>query len=156
MAIEVEVKGVKELLSDLNGFPKAMEKSVILQMSQIAKESLYKGAARHKVSGELYESVYNRKITGGRAVGHDTGRAPYAKFVLFGTKRHWIGPKDKKALRWAPSGFVGPLGDLGGGWAFSKGHWHPGYRGDDYMETAKDDALALFGQFVSKAIKDNL
>jgi hypothetical protein len=31
-----------------------------------------------------------------------------------------------------------------------------GYIGDDYMEKAKDDALALFGQFVSKALKDAL
>ena len=146
MAIEVEIRGVKELLTDLRDFPEEMEKSVLLQMSQIAEQSMLKGAARHKVTGELYGSTYNRKITGGRSVGHDTGQAPYAKFVLFGTRSHWIGPKDKKALRWAgPNGFI-----------FSKGHEHPGYRGDDYMEKAKDDALAGFSQFVSKAIKDSL
>jgi hypothetical protein len=115
-------------------------------MSQIAELSLQKGAARHKVTGELYSSTYNRKITGGREVGHDTGRAPYAKFVLFGTKPHTIVPKTKKALRWAgPNGFI-----------FSKIVNHPGYRGDDYMETAKNDALARFSQFVDKALKDNL
>lgn len=146
MAITVEVSGVKELLADFDGFPKALETSVLLQMSQIAKTSLQKGAGRHWVSGNLFASTYNRKITGGREVGHDTGRAHYAKFVLFGTRPHKIVPNKKKALRWAgPSGFI-----------FSKIVNHPGYRGDDYMETAKNDALALFGQFVSKAIKDNL
>ena len=146
MAIEVEIRGVKELLDDLRDFPEEMEKSVLLQMSQIAKQSMQKGAGRHWVTGNLYSSVYNRSITDGRAVGHDTSRAPYAKFVLFGTRPHKIVPNKKKALRWAgPNGFI-----------FAKLVNHPGYRGDDYMEKAKDDALAGFSQFVSKAMKDAL
>ena len=146
MAISVEVRGVKELLADLRDFPEKLETSVLLQMSQIAKTSLQKGAGRHWDSGALYASVYNRKITGGREVGHDTNRAPYAQFVLFGTRPHVIRPKTKKALRWAgANGFI-----------FAKIVNHPGYRGDDYMEVAKDDALAAFSTLVSKAIKDNL
>jgi len=146
MAIQVEVQGVKELLSDLKDFPEKLQKSVMLQMSQRAKESMQKGAARHRVSGELYASTYNRKIEGGREVGHDIGRAPYAKFVLFGTRPHKIVPNKKKALRWVgPNGFI-----------FAKIVNHPGYRGDDYMETAKDDAIALFNKFVDNAMKESL
>jgi hypothetical protein len=146
MAITVEVHGAKELIADLNSLPVDMQNYVMLRLSTAAKQGLQKGAARHTNTGNLWASIYNRKITGGREVGHGPRRAPYAKFVLFGTRPHKIVPKTKKALRWAgPNGFI-----------FSKIVNHPGYIGDDYMETAKDDALGQLGAFVSKALKDNL
>jgi len=160
MAISVEVSGAKELIAELRDLPEAFQKPVINKLSAVAYDSALKGAGRHVVTGALFQSLDNRPITGGREVGHDPNRAPQALWVNFGTKRHWIGPKDKKALRWVPPSLVGPtnpnLKGKGGGFAFSKGHWHPGYRGDPYMVQAKDDALAQFSTIVDKTLKEAL
>jgi hypothetical protein len=158
--ISVEIQGVRELLGELKDFPEALERDVIRNMSQIAYDSMEKGAQRHFKTGALQSSLYNRAILDGREVGHDTGIAPHAQFVLFGTPPHDIAPKDKKALRWVKAGFTGPVDFSGksgsGGFQFAGLVKHPGYIGDDYMEKAKDDAVALFSQFVDQALKDNL
>jgi len=160
MAIEVTVIGAKELISELRDLPESFQKPVILKMSQVAFDSAQAGAGRHNNTGALFQSLYNDPIPGGRAVGHDPNRAPQALWVNFGTKPHWIGPKDKKALRWVPAGLVGPtnpnLKGSGGGFAFSKGHMHPGYRGDPYIVRAADDALAQFSAIVDKTLKGAL
>lgn len=144
--INVTVNGITQLLGDLKPLPEAVEKRVIQNMSQIAYNSAQKGAGRHFKTGALFQSLYNRGVTGGRAVGHDPSRAPHAMFVIFGTRPHVIKPNKKKALRW-----VGP-----GGFVFAKKVNHPGYRGDDYMGRAKDDAIAQFQKITRDALKASL
>ena len=146
MAITVEVSGAKELIAELRDLPEAFQKPVINKLSQVAYDSAQKGAGRHVVTGALFQSLYNRPITGGREVGHDPNRAPHAVFVNFGTRPHQIRPKNKKALRWAS----------GNGFIFAKLVNHPGYRGDPYMVQAKDDALAQFSAIVDKTLKEAL
>lgn len=147
--ISVEFRGLKELLSTLRDFPPEIEQRVILTMADVAFKSAAKGADRHTKTRALRQSLYDREIAGGRAVGHDPQRAPQALWVNFGTKRHWIGPKDKKALRW-------PVAGGAGGFAFSKGHFHPGYRGDNYMGKAAEDAVAPLRTLVQKAFEDSI
>ena len=143
MAIYIQVNGVKELLGDLKAMPEKLTGGVILNLSQVAYDSAQKGADRHTKTGALVQSLYNKKITGGRSVGHDPGRAPQAAFVNFGTRPHTIGPSKKKALRWAgPNGFI-----------FAKLVNHPGYIGDDYIGKAKDDAISQFQTILDKAMK---
>ena len=144
--IEVTVNGVKELLDDLRTMPKEIERKVILRMSQIAYDSAERGADRHTKTGALRQSLYNREITRGRAVGHDPSRAPYAAYVNFGTRPHKIFPKTKKALRWP----------VAGGFAFAKFVNHPGYRGDPYIIKAQDDALRQFKTIVDKSFKESI
>ena len=146
MAITVEVTGAKELIAELRDLPEAFQKPVINKLAAVAYDSAQKGAGRHVVTGALFQSLYNRPITGGRAVGHDPNRAPHAVFVNFGTRPHQIRPKNKKALRWAS----------GNGFIFAKLVNHPGYRGDPYMVQAKDDALAQFSAIVDKTLKEAL
>lgn len=142
--IEVSLNGIDKLVKDLQGVPDKLIKPTILRMSQIAYDETQRGAGRHSKTGALFQSVYNRKVQDGRAVGHDTGRAPHAKFVLFGTRPHVIRPKTKKALRWA-----GP-----GGFVFAKRVNHPGSKADPYLETARDKALAGFERIVSEQLRD--
>jgi len=146
MAISVEVSGAKELIAELRDLPEAFQKPVINKLAAVAYDSAQKGAGRHVVTGALFQSLYNRPITGGREVGHDPNRAPHAVFVNFGTRPHQIRPKNKKALRWAS----------GNGFIFAKLVNHPGYRGDPYIVQAKDDALAQFSAIVDKTLKEAL
>ena len=144
--IEIEVNGVTELLTDLRQFPDKLQGKVIGRMSQVAYDSAQRGAGRHTKTGALFQSLYNRQITNGRQVGHDPKRAPHAKFVQFGYRRHWVAPTKKKALRWVD----------GNGYAFSKGHWVGPYAGDPYMIRAKDDALAKFSAILDKAMQESI
>lgn len=146
MAIDIQVNGINELLSDLKDLPENMENKVILGMSQIAYNSAQRGASRHSKSGALLQSLFNKKITGGRAVGHDTGRAPQALWVNFGARPHKIVPSKKKALRWA-----GP-----GGFIFAKIVNHPGYIGDPYIIKAKDDAVSQLQSIAATALKESI
>jgi hypothetical protein len=144
--INVTIKGFDGLKGDLKAMPPEMEKRVILNMSQIAYDSAQKSAGRHFKTGALFQSLYNRAITGGRSVGHDPSRAPHALFVIFGTRPHVITPNKKKALRW-----VGP-----GGFVFAKKVNHPGYRGDDYMSEARDNAVLQFQKITRDALRASL
>ena len=146
MAITITVQGVEKLASDLQKLTPAIERAVILRMSQVAYDAMQSGAGRHSKTGVLFQSIYNRS-TGtdtGRTVGHDTQRAPYAQFVLKGTRPHKIYPKNKKLLRWASNGR----------W-FSKYEVnHPGYVGDDYMTRAADESIRQFRTIVDNATKE--
>jgi len=148
MTITVTVAGYQELSGDLKALPEKIEKSVLLQMSQIAFDSAQEGIGRHNKTGAMFQALYNRQIEGGRQVGVDPDRAPYAAAVNFGARAHPIAPKNKKALRWAVPGL--------GGFAFSMGHDHPGYIGDDFMGKAKDDALAQFQTVLDQALQESI
>lgn len=146
MGIKVTIDGVEKLVRDVGRLTPALEKAVILRMSQVAYDSMQQGAGRHSKTGALFQSVYNRS-TGtdtGRTVGHDTQRAPYARWVLKGSRPHKIYPKAKKALSWA----------AGGSLKFAKWVNHPGYVGDDYMTRAADEAIRQFRTIVDNATKE--
>lgn len=145
MAITVKIEGIDTVTQFIGELPERVEKSVLLQMSQIAYDKTLEGAGRHVVTGALRQSTYNRAIPKGREVGHDPQRAPHAKFVLFGTRPHTITPKTKKALRW-----VGP----GGRFLFAKFVRHPGYIGDNYLFRAADEAIRNFDRIVTDALKE--
>ena len=118
-------------------------------MSEIAFKSAQKSSGKYRKTGALYQSLYNRLTVqpGGRRVGHDTNRAPHAKYILWGTPDHDIAPKNKKALRW-----VGP----GGAYFFSKGHKVKGIKADQYLLRAADDASAAFRSIVDKSFKESI
>ena len=150
MAIKVTIHGVDKLVGDIGRLTPALEKAVILRMSQVAYDSMQQGAGRHSKTGKLFSSLYNRSIPKGREVGHDPlgtrleNGLSYDVFVIFGTKPHRIYPKNKKALRWS------------GGGAFHFAKWvnHPGYRGDNYMQVAADAAITQFATIVTNAMKE--
>ncbi len=143
MTIKVTIGGVETLrLADI---APAIERTVLLRMSQVAYNAMQTGAARHNKTGVLFQSIYNRSAgPERREVGHDPQRAPYAPFVIFGTRPHRIAPKKKKALRWA------------GGGAFKFAKWvnHPGYIGDNYMQRAADESIHQFRAIVDAATKE--
>lgn len=144
MAITVTVQGVEKLITDLAKLTPAIERSVILRMSQVAYDSAQAGAGRHSKTGALFRSLYNRSIPKGREVGHDPQMAPHALFVNFGTRPHKIYPKKKKLLRWAANGR----------WYSKHEVNHPGYLGDNYMQRAADESIRQFRAIVDAATKE--
>jgi hypothetical protein len=144
MPIQLRIQGLDAVRAEILELPAKLEKQVLLQMSQIAYDTAQQGADRHTKTGALFQSLYNRAIPNGREVGHDPQRAPYAQFVVFGSRPHTITPKNKKALRWA----------IPGGFAFAKSVKHPGYIGDNYMNRAADEAIRQFDRIVTEALKD--
>jgi hypothetical protein len=143
----VVVTGIQQTVRELQQLTPKLERSVLLDMSQIAYDSAQRSAGQHENTGStgaLFQSLYNRQIPKGREVGHDPQRAPHAVFVQFGTRPHEIRPKTKKALRWA----------RGGEFFFAKVVHHPGYIGDPYMVSAADDAIRQFAAIVDKRIKE--
>lgn len=146
---DIEIRGLNEVIVDLREFPKKFETKVLNQLSQVAYDSAQKGAGRHIVTGALFQSLFNRKEQNARRVGHDKNRAPHASLVIQGTIPHFIPPKNKKALRW-------PVAGGAGGFAFSKGHDHPGYKGDPYMDKAAADAFAKFNTILDAALRESI
>lgn len=145
MTISVSVSGLDVVARELREIPPGLEREVLRRMSKIAYDRMQAGSDRHTKTGALFRSVYNRSIAPNRReVGHDTGAAPYAPFVVFGTRPHDIRPKNKKALRWA----------VGGKFVFAKFVRHPGYRGDDYLTAAADEAVRQFAAVVDAALKE--
>ena len=161
MANGIELKGVAPLLVDIRKLPDALKDQTIKQVSNLAFESMLKGAARHTKTGgtgRLYASLDNKPIQGGgRRVAHDLSQTQtlwyrggglwsYSVFVNFGSRPHVIEPRNKKALRWAtPDGF-----------AFSGGHEHPGYKGDNYRDKAIDESIDALKDIVRRTLRDNL
>jgi len=160
--ITLRLVGLSEAVSVLQRLPAKLERQTILRMSQVAYDEAQRGALRHSKTGALVQSLYNRAIPTGRAVGHDTQRAPYAGYVNLGTRPHVIRPKaggqssnsgefgpvrvgKRKALRWV----------VGNGYAFAKKVNHPGYRGDAYLISAATMAVREFAAAVNAAFKES-
>tara|TARA_R110000868_G_scaffold70292_1_gene206629 strand:+ start:420 stop:857 length:438 start_codon:yes stop_codon:yes gene_type:complete len=142
MAISVQVGDIQSVINRLTAIPVGLEKYVIRNLAQVAQDNAESGADRHSKTGALRQSLYNRPVVDGRAVGHDRNRAPYAAFVLLGTRPHKITPKRKKALRWA----------AGGKFFFAKSVNHPGYRGDNYLLRAATEAVRQFDRIVREGM----
>lgn len=143
MTISVQVGDIQGVINRLTAIPVGLEKYVINNLSQVAYDSAEAGADAHTKTGALRQALYNRAVVGGRAIGHDRNRAPYAAFVLLGTRPHKILPKNKKALRWS----------VGGKFAFAKAVNHPGYRGDNYLLRAATEAVRQFDRIVREGMR---
>lgn len=116
-------------------------------------------------SGNLERSIRSELVSTSPLVGQvaldkDSEAYPYNYFVHEGTGIHgpnrakWarengypIKPKNKKALRWPTAG----------GFAFSKGHIHPGIKPDPFLyralEANTDNINAVFSRHIQNAIK---
>jgi hypothetical protein len=141
--ITARIVGVEGVLNLFGQLGPTLEKHTILGLSQATYDGAQAGAGRHTKTGALFQSLYNRPIPTGRAVGHDPQRAPHAVFVNFGTKPHDIRPKTKKSLRW-PSG---------GKFVFARAVKHPGTAADPYMFRSADEAIAKMGAIVDAALR---
>lgn len=142
MTITIKVTGLDNVQRELTATQKLPDQA-IRDLSQYIFDRAEKGAGKHAKTGALERSLYNKKITGGREVGHAAQVAPYARFVHWGTRPHVIQPKKRKALRWP----------VDGKFIFAKRVHHPGYKGDPWLLKAVDEASRNFDQIVAGSLK---
>lgn len=156
VAISYTTRGLSEIQSGFRNLPRDVRKYVLNEMARITYDGTKAGAAKHKKTGLLEESVYLKEIqTSNRSynieVGHDgdllrrEAGVDYSRFVLFKTRPHTIVPKK-------------PGGVLSFEWKgkrwFLKFVKHPGYVGDNYMYAATENAVKQFQSIVNKAFEE--
>lgn len=192
----INVKDLAKTIDEIKEIPDKLLRVVIARMSAVAYDEMEQGASRHSKTGKLLKSLYNRKIDGGREVGHDYQMLKTedgwnrAAFIVFGTRPHlifargWIyvpadrgkvpysrrpnraaeyllgQPQFAKYLKpgWQNAGIKGEPMALrfvgGGGFKFRTWTLHPGYKGDNYINTAAKAAVDQLPKIVDEAIKD--
>lgn len=165
MSFTIQIGDVTNFVADLQNLSTKTKEYIVNRMSEIVYDKTADGAAKHKRTGTLEQSVYNREIPGGRAIGHDGEYIKrrykgdgeprdYSYDVLFGWARNKpIYPKTradgtkKKALRWVS----------GSSYVFAAYVETPAsYPGDNYLYKAADEAVKQFRDIVDEAIRKNL
>jgi hypothetical protein len=150
VSTSVKIEGLNEIAA-LVAVVSRIPTQVIDQMATVAFGTMRAGAGRHSPrpggTGNLFASLfYAGAGTKRQEVGHDGARAPYAEFVIFGSRPHEIRPKNAKVLSWIGGpGFNTRI--------FARKVWHPGYIGDNYRDTALNDAIAMLPTAVGNALK---
>lgn len=148
MGIDVKVSGADKAAAWIVDIVPSVARQVISDMAKIAFDTMQQGAGRHSPrtdgTGKLRSSLYNESqgplVS---RVGHNTSVAPYAQWLLHGSVAHIIRPRNAKALRFK----------LGNQTVFARFVKHPGYAGDNYLNTAEQNALTSFARFVDNAIR---
>ena len=143
MTITLRLSGLSEATGTLRGLMPHLTHKTILDLSQVAFDDAFIGAGRHRKTGALVQSLFNRAVPGGRFVGHDLRRAPQAEWVNFGTRPHVIMPKNRRALRWS----------AGGRFFFAGKVNHPGYIGDAYIFNAARVAVQQFARILDNQLR---
>lgn len=148
MSIAVKVSGADKAATWAVNIVPYVAQQAISGMAKIAFDTMQQGAGRHSPrpdgTGKLRSSLYNESqgplVS---RVGHNTSVAPYAQWLLHGSVAHIIRARKAKMLRFK----------LGNQTVFARFVKHPGYIGDNYLNTAEQNALASFSRFVDSAIR---
>lgn len=128
-----------------NKYPDALREAVNLGMKKHARDVVDYARMNHQyitrsgakgADGSIAYKAHPATLEA--TIGFNLGVAAHGLMLNDGTRRHWVGPKHKKALR-----FVGP----GGRFFFSKGHWVSGIKAMKFVEGA---AYRLGSQFVAR------
>lgn len=142
--LTVKIDGVDGLKTRLSRYPDAAEPALRRAGDEIF-ERIFRAADQHTKTGALARSTKNSFNGGEYRIWHDAQHAPHAAFVHWGSKKHVIKPKNKKALRWP----------IGGGFTFARWVKHPGYAGDPYFVTegSSDKIFDAFSRAFAQEIK---
>jgi len=157
MATSIRITGLDGVVVEIGRLPAEFSRRVLGEMSDVSYEQFRQGAGRHTPgvngTGKLYKSLFKKVENSGMriTVGHDGDIAPHAIFVLRPTRPHAIKPRYAKRLSWIDNGRGDSIGS--GKRVFSRGVWHPGYRGDPYDENATQEAVRQFAAICDRAIK---
>lgn len=144
VSLDVSLGNSQALRAKLDELGEALSKKILAATAGEVEEYVEGQSALHNKTGALVRSVFKGKRGDGWVVGHDLQHAPHARFVHWGTKRHVILPKNKKALR-----FVGG----GGLFVFAKKVNHPGNKPDKWLERAAAMAPAIFARRVAEKMR---
>ena len=140
--IELNKEDKEHVLATLDGLEN-IDEAMALFAQAVYGDAVDK-ADMHTKSGAMVRSLYLHKTEDGFEMGADASIAPYAVFVHWGSKPHFIHPKEKKALRWAN----------GKGFLFAKWVKHPGYKGDPFFYDALEENVPKLNRYFERFIDD--
>ena len=143
MNVTVSITGVEAVRERFARLEAATRGSVLAKTALELHDYIEREADRHTRTGALFRSVFQRRINENTyEIGHDLQIAPHAVFVVKGTRKHIIRPKDRKVLRWT----------VGSRYVFARFVKHPGYKGDDYIKRAAAMAPRVFEKHLTAVI----
>jgi hypothetical protein len=120
-------------------FMQRLENELAKALEDTAKEILsnIQSSATHK--GKKIKSTYEYKRIGKTkfVVGH---KSLIAKYLEYGTKPHWIRPRNKSVLRFRKNG----------NWVFAKEVYHPGTRPYSSLSNAVKVARSFLKQRIAR------
>lgn len=97
--LEIETPNLKELLFNFKRYSAISEKWIQKAIEASAAE-LHKSANKQNVPWKTGRLVQSFQVAIGRLFAKVWPTAKYARFVYFGSKKHEILPRMKKALYW--------------------------------------------------------
>lgn len=142
MMMDVRVEGGQAVRAEMQRIGHVLTRGALDATAVKVEQYIEQQASAHHRTGALVQSVFKARDGDGWIIGHDERRAPYARFVVKGTRAHVIRPKNKQALRWAGAGVF----------HFAKQVKHPGYKGDDYISRAAALAPRQFEDQVRRMV----
>lgn len=113
MRLRIDTKQAEKLAKEFGVSAKELKAGQRIAFREALQQIQKRARAEHRFrsrSGLAEKSIDVDESNLGQlegAVFLDEGVAPYAPFLHEGTKRHFVGPKDKKALRWVAGGGFG-------------------------------------------------
>lgn len=137
---EKQINAINDKLNQLNDF---FKKKAIAKLADMVYDKADDLADEHTQTGEMLKSLYMRKNSSfSYEIGFDDKKAPYAKFVHFGSKPHEIKIRNRKFLRWSD----------GDDFIFAKKVNHPGYKGDPFLYEALKSQINPFIAWLDRQI----
>lgn len=135
--MEVEVRGLNSLKNILRRLNDASRRLILAVTKSVHEEAVALAPVR---TGFLRDRI---SMEVERDVGRVVSEAPYSAYVEYGTRPHFIYPRNARALRF----------EVGGRTIFAGYARHPGARGRFFMRRALENGLRRLGQIVSRVFK---
>jgi len=135
------IKGDTELYRRLDSLSDVMKRTFWTGVQEDLEDNLLANIKPHSKTGKLERNAYVDVIDNGVEAGvRDSGmlvswrgaKVNYGIFLEYGTRKHSVAPKNKKALRW----------NALGGFAFSKGHEVSGIKAEHYLSNAAKETFS--------------
>ena len=145
--LEIEKGAIDKLNAKFARLSDLFKVRAIAKLADMVYEKADDLADEHTQTGEMIKSLYIRKKSAiDYEIGFDDEKAPYAKFVHFGSRAHEIKPRNRKFLRWAENAeFI-----------FARKVKHPGYEGDPFLYNAVELEIDPFMAWLDRQISKNV
>ena len=173
--LKIELSGAEAVRQQFQALAPKVQASALARLAQKVYADVRDGADRHTISGKLFASVKLRKVNANEYfVGHDLQIAPHAAFVVLGSRPHEIRARNKQALRFAGRDgkfwmFFGPKTPqekamilkwrdkkTPGTRVVFRWPYHPGYKGDNYLQDAANQAPKHFAAIIQELSRSGL
>ena len=153
--MSVKLFGLKDIQNTLKHIDENLHPIILVDATEDAFANVKRRAHKHYDTGNMEDNISFRvrKEYGevfiednGMMVEHKGKNINYASFVLFGTRKHIIKPKEKKTLRFSSVG----------AFVYAKAVKHPGYKGDNFLHEGVQDTFKKIDKIINKVVENEL